>query len=244
MRQKALEAGACILTSGPEGLQETPQGWTLKLQEGTEIHARCVLDATGRQAWVARQLGIKRHSLDAQVALYREVDSTDGPPWIQVTAVEEGWWYISQLPHARSEMFFTLPESPAYLEKIHQGGWKVAPASVTFLSQVAGERWLAVGDAAFTFDPIASQGISQALASGYYAACAARDLLQGRKEAILAYTLTLLKATEGFFREWAGIYQAEQRFGGSIYWQQRHNLRSVQLPWWQQAELFTWVQAR
>ena len=127
---------------------------------------------------------------------------------------------------------------PEYLHKIQEGGWKVAAASTSFLPSIGGEHWLAVGDAAFTFDPIASQGISQALTSGYYAACAARDLLQGKKDAVMAYGLTLLKATDGFFREWTGIYQAEQRFKDAPYWRQRHLLRPVRLPWWaeQQAQ--------
>lgn len=239
LRDAALAAGAQMLQFTPLKLQKTPQGWKVMFEEGLEVQAAFLLDATGRPSWVARQMGISRMALDQQVALYREVAEGTGTPWIQVRSVPEGWWYICQLPHARSEMLFTTPDTSEYLQKVQEGGWKVAAASTSFSPSIGGERWLAVGDAAFTFDPIASQGISQALTSGYYAAFAARDLLQGKKEALMAYTLTLLKATDGFFREWTGIYQAEQRFKDAPYWRQRHRLCPVQLPWWEEHKAWT-----
>ncbi|GGJ26853.1 NAD(P)/FAD-dependent oxidoreductase [Deinococcus roseus] len=234
LRTLAAKAGAKFSAGvHPERVQETATGWRVSCHNHPEVLAHFVLDATGRQAWFARQLGISRIQLDAQVALFRMNQSVKGPPWIQVHSETDGWWYTSQLPQARSEMFFTVPETPAYLASIREGGWKAAAASTSFLNRIAGKRWLAVGDAAFTFDPIASQGISQALSSGYYAALAARDVLNGKTEAGAAYALTLLKATDAFFREWRGIYQTEQRFAGSLYWKSRHQLPEVQLPWWE-----------
>jgi flavin-dependent dehydrogenase len=44
---------------------------------------------------------------------------------------------------------------------------------------VAGDSWLAVGDAASTFDPLSSQGIVKVLRSGVCASYAIADPLTG-----------------------------------------------------------------
>jgi len=50
------------------------------------------------------------------------------------------------------------------------GSLRVVSAASTILSDVVGDGWLAVGDAACTIDPLSSQGISQAISSGMDAA--------------------------------------------------------------------------
>ena len=47
-----------------------------------------------------------------------------------------------------------------------QAALRVVAANSSRLNYVSGRGWLAVGDAAMAFDPLSSQGLVQALASG------------------------------------------------------------------------------
>jgi 2-polyprenyl-6-methoxyphenol hydroxylase-like FAD-dependent oxidoreductase len=59
------------------------------------------------------------------------------------------------------------------------------------LSQFAGDRWLAFGDAAMSFDPISAQGIFSALHSGMMAAATVHKSLEGDHEAVEVYQTRL-----------------------------------------------------
>ena len=55
------------------------------------------------------------------------------------------------------------------------------------MTQFVGDGWLAVGDAATTFDPISAQGLHHALASGLAGALAVDATLQGCTSALGEY---------------------------------------------------------
>src|SRR5439155_12417064 len=63
----------------------------------------------------------------------------------------------------------------------------VRSAPSALLEPCAADGWAAVGDAASTFDPLASQGIVKALADGLHAAAAIADWLQGRPDGLRRY---------------------------------------------------------
>ena len=108
-----------------------------------------------------------------------------------VESVPEGWWYSALLPgRQRMVMLFTdadLVRPPkrrvADLENrltrtvhlssiLEEGGWqfgrglRAQAADAVQRRPMAGPRWLAVGDAAVAFDPLASQGLFHALYCG------------------------------------------------------------------------------
>lgn len=60
---------------------------------------------------------------------------------------------------------------------------QVSPASGAWLDPVCGEGWIACGDAALAFDPLSSQGLLGALASGV---AAARAISSGNPSVALA----------------------------------------------------------
>ena len=55
------------------------------------------------------------------------------------------------------------------------------------LDEAAGQGWLAVGDAAMSFDPLSSEGISKGLEWGTKAAVTAAALCRGDQSAAQAY---------------------------------------------------------
>jgi hypothetical protein len=106
-----------------------------------------------------------------------------------IVAEPEGWWYTADLPERRRILaFYTdadLPvaEAPAGVKALlararMQTGLAALLAAVDFepmgragycaahsswITTTAGHRWLAVGDAALSCDPLSSQGLFNAL---------------------------------------------------------------------------------
>ena len=65
---------------------------------------------------------------------------------------------------------------------------RILPAETSRLDRIAGEGWLALGDAAAAYDPLSSNGIGSAMGSGFYAGHAIADTLAGNaEEAMTAY---------------------------------------------------------
>ena len=99
---------------------------------------------------------------------------------------------------------------------------RVVAANSSRLDRVSGRGWLAVGDAAMAFDPLSSQGLMHALASGMRAGEALNGCLAGEAAAMGEYDR---KANE-VFREYSrlrGVYYGrEQRWPQSVFWRRRH----------------------
>ncbi|MCW2811307.1 MAG: hypothetical protein JWP61_1765, partial [Friedmanniella sp.] len=85
-----------------------------------------------------------------------------------------------------------------------------------------GPGWLAVGDAAITFDPLASYGIGTALGAGVYAAAAVAGHLAGRPDALPRYAAVV----DGLFAPYLVLrherYTAERRWPDAPFWRRRH----------------------
>jgi flavin-dependent dehydrogenase len=213
-------------------------------QESIIVKGDFIIDATGRKASVCRHFNVHKEILDSQFALtFNAKLSEKLPHQIIIEATENGWWYVA--PYAEDEvtmMFFTLKEllptkeeTSTFLQKelqhtIHLSktiqnivvkNVKVMPAGTTCLRVPFGENWLAVGDAAYSYDPISSYGITSALASGLYAGHAVADCLQGKKEALHAYRYVVENAFRAYLQKLVAQYELEERWEQSVYWTNR-----------------------
>ena len=163
-----------------------------------------------------------------------------------VEACADGWWYSAWLPDARlMAVYMTdadlLPRAratwPAFWQAqlrqtIHtrerlRGGaapaaLRVAAANSARLDCVSGSNWLAVGDAALSFDPLSSQGLLQALASGLRAGEAIHRCLAGEAAALNEYANQTEKLADNYARLRAAYYGRERRWPQSVFWQRRH----------------------
>ena len=74
---------------------------------------------------------------------------------------------------------------------------RTVSANTARLDRVGGSGWLAVGDAALSYDPLSAHGIVGALESGVRAAQATIQILQGRSHATTEYATWI----EGSFHE-------------------------------------------
>jgi flavin-dependent dehydrogenase len=103
---------------------------------------------------------------------------------------------------------------------------RVRAAGSGRLEPAAGDGWLAVGDAAAAFDPLASHGIGAALEGGLRAAAAIRARSDGDRAALAAYAEHTRRAHARYQRLWLDYYAQERRWPDAPFWRRRHVARS------------------
>ncbi len=100
LAETAVEAGATLYTSSRLLACEARggAGWLLTLA-ATSVTASVVVDATGRQARLARRLGARRVVIDKLVGLTAQFadTSSNGQCYTLVEAAPEGWWYSAPI---------------------------------------------------------------------------------------------------------------------------------------------------
>jgi flavin-dependent dehydrogenase len=82
----------------------------------------------------------------------------------------------------------------------------------------AGEGWLAVGDAAASFDPLTSQGMPNALASAIAGADAIDRWFAGDRSALGRYAATVVAGWRDSLAQLAAIYAAVDRWPHALFW--------------------------
>ena len=141
-----------------------------------------IIDATGRAAIVARRKGARiaiRHRMVTELLEDTSSDLDAGTPaWLDVRKHDEtSWSYLINGPQGRMQNWLIRRAGTGMTD----GAILRTDASASILSAMAGDRWMAVGDAASSFDPIASQGLFNALSSAVVAAGALK--FSGRPDA-------------------------------------------------------------
>ena len=102
-----------------------------------------------------------------------------------------------------------------------QGAPILYPADSSALDIAADEGWMAIGDAAVTFDPLSGQGILKALHHGFLAAYAASDHLAGRPYAKERFRARIKGELEGYLAARERYYREEARWPASEFWRRR-----------------------
>jgi flavin-dependent dehydrogenase len=231
--------------------------WLLPLDDRTrhELRATFVVDATGRLAWFAKRCGAASVTIDRLVGLFRlyrfPTAAAHPDTFTQVEPAEDGWWYGAALPHGRAAVAFMtdadlarrrqLKDVSAWQAALDQtehtsafvreaeplGGPAVHAASSRHLDQVTGSDWLAVGDAASTFDPLSSLGILKALQSGIFAAYAIADHLRGDPSGLKRYAGTVRQGFERYLHTREAFYFRETRWPDNPFWRRRRQTISL-----------------
>jgi flavin-dependent dehydrogenase len=224
--------------------------WTVQLESPNglqHVGARIIVDATGRQARIARRLGAERVVTDRLVGLVCHLDLPDGQGerTTLVETVPEGWWYTAPLPHGKAVAalmtdadllrglrirtaadFVAALSATQHVATRLEGAIalsdpRVFPAESHVLHPPCGQGWIAAGDAACAFDPLASLGIGYALSSGIQAARIAEQWLHGQDGLAQAYS-TDIAGHAGVYRAQSGeLYRAERRWPDAPFWQRR-----------------------
>jgi flavin-dependent dehydrogenase len=233
------------------GAQSVHLTMALEHERRKTVAARFVVDATGSRALFARHMGAHRSYLDRLVSVSAFFELPPASIFTRLTmleAVEYGWWYAARLPGHR--VAAAVATSPALFKDArlndkgqwfaHVGATKfVAPAlgacrfvegSLTvclapsfLLDEVAGDRWLAVGDAASSYDPISSQGIYKALADGIQAASVIAAWLGGRASELNSYRDHIRARFEAYVAMRSYFYGLERRWEDAPFWAERRS---------------------
>jgi len=201
MRKRAVDAGAVLRQPVRLVSLAHPRDWRLRV-EGDEVSCDWIIDASGRRAEVARRLGIRRRRFDRQFAIvgWLQTEADDEDATLTVESGAGGWWYTSRLPHRRRVAAWITAERPdreGWEERLRStrhvaplvrdyrrcGPLVVRPAESSMLERSTGSGWIAIGDAAASYDPIASRGLVAALESGI----AAASLVAASSERLAAY---------------------------------------------------------
>ena len=220
------------------------------------FEARWLIDASGRAATFARSLGAERIAHDRLFALHQRLHGgaerdRDGRTWVE--SVADGWWYSVLLPSGERLTAFLcdadaderrrlldddglwrhLAGAPQLHALCTLHGWTPhgrahgAEASSVELDRAAGERWLAVGDAALAFDPLSSKGISSALYTGLRAAQALLACERGDAAALDAYAHHLRDIHRVYRGQLRAFHAMETRWPTSAFWQRRHTANAT-----------------
>lgn len=215
-----------------------------------DVEAELVVDATGRASSIARSLGSERVPYDRLIGILGVFDVPAGSPLASVLlleAVPDGWWYSVPLPGGsllvaamvdvdligRSglrpmayyhDSLAQTQHTRARVEGLSPRSVIVRKASTERLTRIVGPAFIAVGDAASSYDPLSSQGIFKALASGELAANAIAEHLGGDADALPAYERHVLGEFARFQEGRLQYYAMERRWPASLFWQRRRPL--------------------
>jgi len=219
-------------------------GWELEIEHPgrpERLRARFLVDASGRTSCVARANGARRISCDRLVGIARLHDLRPGAAeqdsFTMVEAVSGGWWYSAFLPGRQLITVFLTdsdlrPAEPE-IQAAHHTSTRLgccAGASQPFvlsansacLSRSVGPAWLAVGDAACSFDPLSSQGIGNAMRYGMAAGHAIAEDAAGDERALAAYADEIERSFARYLSIRQRYYRQESRWPQDPFWSRRH----------------------
>lgn len=224
-------------------------------QQTESIGARFVVDATGMSSCFARNRGARRLFLDQlifAIAFFELSDSSHFSNLTMLEAVEYGWWYAAKLPNGRlvsavasepaiikemglnrSDNWLSRLKKTNYISKelvgchLIEDSLLICAAPSFLLNHTVGNGWLAVGDAASTYDPISSQGIYKALSDSLQAAIAIAAYFGGDKQSLRDYQSSITTRFDDYLENRNYFYQLEQRWPSSPFWKKRQERKAL-----------------
>lgn len=171
----------------------------------------------------------------------------DARTWIE--AVHGGWWYTALLPSQERVVVFHTDADLADRDQLRTPeGFATQLAEATHLNALladfgyhiherphgvdassgclrtaVGARWLAVGDAALSFDPLSSQGLFNALYTGLRSGEALAAYLTGDPTRLPQYHQRIRSIYRRYLAHRDHFYAAERRWVAAPFWARRIN---------------------
>jgi flavin-dependent dehydrogenase len=205
------------------------------------LHAEMLIDATGQSSLLAGRLGLREMDQELKnFAVFSHYEGAarytgDEEGDISVVLIPEGWWWVIPLKGDRTSVGLVLPsrtlrgqkpdefyfekqiaQTPFLRERL-AGAKRVAPvrsvSDYSYVSrQVAGDRFVLVGDAAAFIDPVFSTGVYLGLVGAFRAAEVVDVALRARKfdrAQFVGYEREVLKNVATYKRFVKGFYTPE-----------------------------------
>ena len=244
----ALEAGASVVRGAHvRGARREAGRWRLHVRLAgaeSEVTTPLLVEAVGRGRSVVG--AGERMRVDSLTALVAYPDTAEGEVAdlrFAVEATRQGWWYSAALPGRKSvvafltdadmlptgrtarERFFRRQAQSSSLMRERIGssnladGPRVAPAMSGIRRTLKGEGWVALGDAAATYDPLAGTGVVTALTKGL--ALGRLLLRETPGAAITQYAQAERAAFDDYLKLRQSVYGGERRWAGLPFWRRR-----------------------
>jgi len=240
--EAAGAAGANVLHGIPAltPLREA-QGVRVPLADGRVVLARWLVQATGRRA--GEHAGVRT------AALYAYWDGHGiADPRTRVEAGDEAWYWGAPLPNGSfNATVFVDAARCTGMDPVHREAWyrallaqsrllapclqgrpreavRVCDATPRQDPQPIDERVLKVGEAAFSIDPLSSQGVQAALRSAWQAAACVHTMAHRPESIALAiafYREQVQAAAARHARLAGGFHAAAARARGTAFWRAR-----------------------
>jgi flavin-dependent dehydrogenase len=246
LRRAAADKGALLLAPAGAGkVMRTGTGWQIEAGPA-RIEARLLIDASGRGARPLRAFAGAPVSADRLICAWLHAPLSEEAAEITYTeSAEDGWWYSAPLPDGRRLLAFhtdsdlargggasfplveralatpDLAAAIADADLAKAGSMRLCAAHGGRLASAAGPGWLAIGDAAMSFDPLSSQGLFHALYTGMKGGEAAARMLAGDDEAGPAFAAALEPVWEAYQFHRALYYGMERRWPDAPFWRRR-----------------------
>ncbi len=237
----AADAGCRVcLNESVEDVSRTQGGWLIRTSTQT-ISTDWLIDATGRGGQLLRSERGQYQQLDQLISIFAIAQTnptTDHDTRTYVESHTDGWCYTALTPTGTRTIAFQtdsdlvtqecintawltckLNECPiiSVLLQKHVYNFTTAPRWIEAHSgrfeHCAGTNWLAVGDAAITFDPLSGLGSLKALES---ALNAVQSILYQAD-----YAVACDIQWGNFLVERDDYYRAERRWSNSLFWSGR-----------------------
>lgn len=249
LRDAAGDAGAHILAGRSVHARRSGGRWAIEVDRTLSVE--WLVDASGRRAAIATRHGAIRLRDDALVAFHARFrpasgvcDDRDARTVVEATPV--GWWYSTLVTDGDRVVAYLTDADLAdgvvraidgFAERLREAGHlrgllhghgyvivgrpRGADAGGARLDRVAGDGWIAAGDAAMAFDPLASQGLLFALDSGTRAGLVVDRALAGDPGPLSEYPRHLDAIRAAYRRDLAACYAAERRWSDRPFWRRR-----------------------
>jgi flavin-dependent dehydrogenase len=241
-------------------LQKNTEGWAVEYicnENIKEIQADFVVDASGRNSMFTPVFGARKNKYDnliAVTALFQPNNKSNlRQGKILLEAVEKGWWYSAPLKDGTviatfvsdADVFnqagtietafqYFLTSSNSTKDRLYEckkiQKLQVVSARSQIISQLYGNEWIAVGDAAWSIDPLSSQGIYKALLMAIDAAQAVHDHFTGNSSALQDYSKYFIRMFYDYIKLRLKYYRMELRWKDESFWKRRHKPCWIELP--------------
>jgi flavin-dependent dehydrogenase len=209
------------------------------------INAKMIIDATGRNRAILKKLNIPIQLHDNLICFSCHLPRVKHPKLtydIFVESFEDGWGIVSALDEETNILsVFTNKENLIQLRLKDYKGWQSvlsktivlkdflakqaevkivgSDANCSIANCLSGENWMAVGDAALSFDPLSSYGIANAIYTVKEALSVIESyILTGDRKGFAAYSKTLFSAFDSYYMVKNELYRAESRWMESSFW--------------------------
>ena len=221
-------------------------GWrvAVKSDQVNVLDAMFVVDASGRSRAMIRKLKVKQQSADKMVAVccHIKITSDVNSGIAHISNDVHGWWYLAKFnsttaslcyftdadlitPH-NAEQFIDMAKKKSSIKDLLidaiqiNDTYRRCSANTSALQQSVGDGWLALGDAAVSFDPLSSYGITSALSSAFYGSQAILRSFSGQSEYLLTYQSLIRRNFIDYLVKRQQEYN-KLRHLPSLFWQRR-----------------------